>query len=101
MSEENGAGKDHLGLVERMILGTSKIGGVASHNRVCQCDTSERQYRQECCVVDEVNGSPPRTMGFSVINRCEVKLTAREATTMTLWVFVSRPRWPLRVTAVS
>ena len=29
-------------------------------------------------------------MDFSVINQCEVKLTAREATTMTPWVFVSR-----------
>jgi hypothetical protein len=41
-------------------------------------------------VIDKVNGSPLQTIDFSVINQCEVKLTAREATTMTPWVFVSR-----------
>ena len=41
-------------------------------------------------VVGEVNGSPLQAMDFSVINQCEVKLTACEATTMTPWVFVSR-----------
>ena len=35
-------------------------------------------------VVGEVNGSPLQAMDFSVINQCEVELTAREATTMTL-----------------
>ena len=38
----------------------------------------------------KVNGSPLQTIDFSVINQCEVKLTGREATTMTPWVFVSR-----------
>ena len=35
-------------------------------------------------VVGKVNGSPLQTIDFSVIDQCEVKLAAREATTMTL-----------------
>ena len=52
-------------------------------------------------VVDEVNGSPLQMMDLNVINQCEVKLTAREATTMTLCGVLSAGRSPYRVTAVS
>ena len=49
LSEGNGGGRDHLGLVEGMLLGTCKVGGGGVfRDRVCQCDTFERQYGQEC-----------------------------------------------------
>jgi alpha-glucuronidase len=57
--------------------------------RQCQRRFRVSSMGRNVCVVAEVNGSPLK-MDFSVINQCEVKLTAREATTMTPWVFVSR-----------
>ena len=99
MSEESGGGKDHLGLDESLVLGPPRL--VVLFRAIACRRFRESGMGKNVGVVDEVNGSPPQTMGFSVIKQCEVEFTAREATTMTLWVFVSRPRRPYRVTAVS
>ena len=99
MGGENGGGKDHLGLVDAVLLGPPRL--VVMFRAIACRRFRESDMGKNVGVVDEVNGSPPRTMGFSVINQCEVEFTAREATTMTPRVFVSRPRRPYRVTAVS
>ena len=86
-----GGGEYDLGLAESMLLRTCKVVVVVFCAIACVGVTLlSVSMGRNVRVVDEVNGSPLQAMGFSVINQCEVKLTAREATTMTPWVFVSR-----------
>lgn len=84
----NGGGRDHLGLDEGVRYWEPPRFMVVVFRAIACVSVTllSVSMGRNVRVVDEVNGSPLQELDFSVINQCEVKLTAREAATMTLRV---------------